>query len=71
MLELDQVTKSFGEQVVLHPTLLSLREGTTAVLIGPSGCGKSTLLRMTIGLLQPDSGTVRFQGEAFTRRTAW
>jgi osmoprotectant transport system ATP-binding protein len=66
MLELDQVTKSFGSQVVLHPTTLSLREGTTTVLIGPSGCGKSTLLRMMIGLIQPDSGTVRFQGELFT-----
>jgi osmoprotectant transport system ATP-binding protein len=38
----------------------------TTVLIGPSGCGKSTLLRMMIGLIQPDSGTVTFQGESFT-----
>ena len=66
MLELDQVTKSFGSQIVLHPTSLSIRAGTTTVLIGPSGCGKSTLLRMMIGLIQPDSGTIRFQGEAFT-----
>lgn len=66
MLELDQVTKSFGSQVVLHPTSLSVKEGTTTVLIGPSGCGKSTLLRMMIGLISPDSGTIRFQGEAFT-----
>ena len=62
MLELEQVTKSFGSQVVLHPTSLRLRESTTTVLIGPSGCGKSTLLRMMIGLIQPDNGTVRFQG---------
>src|SRR5678815_2977122 len=66
MLELDQVTKSFGSQIVLHPTSLSLREGPTTVLIGPSGCGKSTLLRMMLGLIQPDSGTVKFQGESFT-----
>lgn len=65
MLELDQVTKSFGSQTVLHPTSLSLDEGTTTVLIGPSGCGKSTLLRIMIGLIQPDSGAVRFQGEVF------
>ncbi|MBS0202506.1 MAG: ATP-binding cassette domain-containing protein [Planctomycetes bacterium] len=66
MLELDQVTKSFGSRVVLQPTSLSVRPGTTTVLIGPSGCGKSTLLRMMIGLIQPDGGTIRFQGEEFT-----
>jgi osmoprotectant transport system ATP-binding protein len=65
MLELDQVTKSFGTQTVLYPTSLVVTEGTTTVLIGPSGCGKSTLLRMMIGLIQPDAGTIRFQGEAF------
>lgn len=66
MLELDQVTKSFGSTIVLHPTTLSFAEGTTTVLIGPSGCGKSTLLRIMIGLIQPDAGTVRFQGEVFS-----
>jgi osmoprotectant transport system ATP-binding protein len=66
MLELTNVTKSFGSNVVLHPTSLSLKEGTTTVLIGPSGCGKSTLLRMMIGLIRPDAGTITFQGEEFT-----
>lgn len=66
MLELDQVTKSFGSQQVLKPTSLSLPVATTTVLIGPSGCGKSTLLRIMIGLIQPDSGTVRFQGQPYT-----
>ena len=66
MLELTNVSKSFGLTTVLHPTSLSLREGTTTVLIGPSGCGKSTLLRIMIGLIQPDAGTITFQGERFT-----
>ncbi|MFO1045167.1 MAG: ATP-binding cassette domain-containing protein [Planctomycetaceae bacterium] len=66
MLELDRVTKSFGSHTVLHPTTLTFAEGTTTVLIGPSGCGKSTLLRIMIGLIQPDSGSVRFQGEVFS-----
>lgn len=65
MLELNQVTKSFGSQQVLKPTSLSLPAATTTVLIGPSGCGKSTLLRIMIGLIQPDSGTVQFQGQAY------
>lgn len=66
MLELTNITKSFGSTTVLHPTSLSLKEGTTTVLIGPSGCGKSTLLRIMIGLIQPDAGTIRFQSEEFT-----
>ena len=36
------------------------------MLIGPSGCGKSTLLRLLIGLIEPDQGEVRFQGEPIT-----
>ena len=68
MLELTNITKSFGSTTVLHPTSLSLKEGTTTVLIGPSGCGKSTLLRIMIGLIQPDAGTIRFQRDEFTSK---
>jgi len=66
MLELTEVTKTFGSNVVLYPTTHTFREGTTTVLIGPSGCGKSTLLRIIIGLIQPDGGTIRIQGESLT-----
>lgn len=68
MLELHQVTKSYGSTVVLHPTSLTIPEGSTTVLIGPSGCGKSTLLRIMIGLIRPDTGTIQFQGERFTEQ---
>src|SRR5208283_5251807 len=53
-----------------HPTDLTLPSGKTTVLIGPSGCGKSTLLRLMIGLIAPDTGTVRFQGLELTPVTA-
>jgi len=46
----------------LQPTDLGIAPGQTTVLIGPSGCGKSTLLRLMIGLIQPDTGTVFFDG---------
>ncbi len=62
MLQLRGVSKRFGAAVVLEPTDLVIEPGRTTVLIGPSGCGKSTLLRLMIGLLQPDSGTVTFDG---------
>ncbi|MFQ3592250.1 MAG: ATP-binding cassette domain-containing protein [Gemmataceae bacterium] len=66
MLEISQVSKSFQGQMVLHPTSLTLPSGETTVLIGPSGCGKSTLLRLLIGLLQPETGSIRLQGEPLT-----
>jgi osmoprotectant transport system ATP-binding protein len=60
VLELVNVSKSFGQTQVLEPTSLAVEAGRTTVFIGPSGCGKSTLLRLMIGLLAPDTGWVRF-----------
>ncbi len=65
MLELRGVAKKFGGLPALQPTDLEVKAGRTTVLIGPSGCGKSTLLRLMIGLIEPDAGSVRFEGEAF------
>lgn len=70
MLELRNVTKTFGGEVALHPIDLVVESGKTTVLIGPSGCGKSTLLRVMIGLLWPDSGEVLLQGEPITPQNA-
>lgn len=66
MLELRDVAKSFGPLQVVQPTTLRLEPGQTTVLIGPSGCGKSTLLRLMIGLIEPDQGSVMFDGEPVT-----
>ena len=63
MIELKDTSKNFGDIVALHPTDLSITEGKTTVLIGPSGCGKSTILRLIIGLLEPTTGYVEFEGE--------
>ena len=69
MLQLTGVSKSYSGKTVLHPTDLQIPAGETTVLIGPSGCGKSTLLRLMIGLIPPDSGTVRFQQQEVTKET--
>src|SRR5437763_16264486 len=66
MLELCGVSKRFGSQEVLPPTDLAFAPGRTTVLLGPSGCGKSTILRLLVGLLWPDAGTVRLDGEPLT-----
>src|SRR5437764_8791116 len=66
MLELIGVSKTYGRTSALKPTTLTIRPGQTTVLIGPSGCGKSTLLRLMIGLIHPDTGSVRFEATDLT-----
>ena len=66
LVELNAVGKKYGSAIALHPTDLKFARGKTTTLIGPSGCGKSTLLRLIIHLLEPDSGTIRFDGEPVT-----
>ena len=62
----ENVSKSYGVAIALHPTTLSIESGKTTVLIGPSGCGKSTLLRLIIRLIEPDSGSIEFDGKPVT-----
>jgi osmoprotectant transport system ATP-binding protein len=66
MLQLEGVSKAYHGKPALFPTDLTLPAGKTTVLIGPSGCGKSTLLRLLLGLIQPDTGVVRFAGAPIT-----
>ncbi len=66
LLELRGVSKSYGRTTALQSTDLTVSPGCTTVFIGPSGCGKSTLLRLVIGLVRPDSGSVRFEGMPVT-----
>ena len=58
MIELRDVHKRFGSQVVLDGVNFSVREAETVALLGPSGTGKSVLLKHIIGLIKPDSGTI-------------
>ena len=57
-IRLEQVTKSFDQRQVIHPTTLTVRDGSFTTLLGPSGCGKTTLLRMIAGLESPDDGEI-------------
>ncbi|MCA9082168.1 MAG: ATP-binding cassette domain-containing protein [Planctomycetaceae bacterium] len=63
MFTLHEVSKSFQGKTVIPPLTLELAAGQTTALIGPSGCGKSTLLRLLVGLIEPDAGTVSFNGQ--------
>ena len=63
MIEVSQLHKSFGQQQVLCGVDLQIDEGESIVIIGGSGCGKSVLLRHIIGLVQPDKGDVKIDGQ--------
>jgi heme exporter protein A len=62
VLELDQLTRRYGEREALGGVSLSLGEGQTLVVLGPNGAGKTTLLRVLATLLRPHAGSVRVLG---------
>lgn len=66
VIEVRQLTKSFGEQRVLEDINLDVYPGEIMVVIGGSGCGKSTLLRQLIGSLAPDQGSIKMFGSEIT-----
>ena len=66
LVKLAGVSKRYADAAALYLTDLSIERGKTTVLIGPSGCGKSTLLRLIIGLIEPDSGSITFDGESIS-----
>ena len=66
LVRLVDVSKRYAGATALHSTNLPVERGKATVLIGPSGCGKSTLLRLIIRLIEPDSGSIEFNGEPIT-----
>ncbi|SEM52971.1 sulfate transport system ATP-binding protein [Gemmobacter aquatilis] len=65
-IEIDEISKLFGETAALHPVSLTLPSGALVALLGPSGSGKTTLLRILGGLELPTAGRVRFDGQDAT-----
>jgi len=62
-IELSGVKKAFGEKIVLDGTDYALPEGESLVVIGGSGSGKSVLLKCILGIIRPDAGSIRIDGE--------
>ncbi len=58
-IEVDRVSKSFGERVAINKLSLRIERSERLVLFGPSGCGKTTVLRLIAGLEIPDQGSIR------------
>lgn len=63
MIEFEGVVKRFGPKTVLDGFTLDIRDGETMVIIGFSGTGKSVALKHIVGLLEPDEGEVRVDGQ--------
>ena len=61
----DGLTMAFGPRVLQSDLTFTIRKGDVFVIMGGSGTGKSTLLRHLVGLQQPASGAVNFQGRSF------
>lgn len=62
MIEFINVSKRFGEKVVLHQVDFTIEKGETFVIIGQSGAGKTTILRHIAGFFDPDQGDVLVEG---------
>jgi iron(III) transport system ATP-binding protein len=62
VLELDDISKSYGAERVIEDLSLSVHEGEILTLLGPSGCGKTTTLRLIAGLERPNGGEVALNG---------
>ena len=60
---IDEVSKRFNERTVLENVSFEIRKGEILGLIGPNGAGKTTLINILLGLLRPDKGEVRFEGQ--------
>ena len=69
-IELDGLTRHYGERPALRDLSLTLEQGQTLVVFGPNGAGKSTLLRVLATLLRPHAGQIRVLGQRLPSQ-AW
>lgn len=69
MLEINGLSKRYGETIALGEASISFRPGTIHTILGENGSGKSTLVKLLSGIVQPDTGSIVFDGRPFSGRS--
>jgi len=67
LIKIENLSKRFGEKVILDNISLTVMQGENLVVFGQSGTGKSVLLKCIIGLLEPDTGNIHIKGKDVTK----
>jgi phospholipid/cholesterol/gamma-HCH transport system ATP-binding protein len=65
LIEIKNISKSFGERKIIDDVSFNFYPGKTNLMIGESGCGKTTILKLMVGLHSPDSGQILYSGKDF------
>ncbi|MDP4110050.1 MAG: ATP-binding cassette domain-containing protein, partial [Bacillota bacterium] len=68
MIELNKATYSYNGECALNNIDLIIKKGEAVALIGPIGCGKTTLLKLLNGIILPERGAYKFNGEEISRK---
>ncbi|MDU3087759.1 MAG: ABC transporter ATP-binding protein [Peptoniphilus harei] len=71
VIELKNISKSFGDNVILENFDFKVKKDEFLTILGPSGCGKTTILRLIGGFEEPDKGQILFNGEDITNKEAY
>jgi ABC-type Mn2+/Zn2+ transport system ATPase subunit len=66
MLELQGLTRRYGDLVALDDLSFTVAEGQMFGFVGPNGAGKTTAMRIVLGVLEPDAGQVQWRGQPMT-----
>lgn len=67
MIQIEHISKSFGDRTILDDVSGKFEQGKTNLIIGASGTGKSVLLKCIVGLVPPDKGDILYDGKEFSR----